>query len=176
MVELRLTGNTFSIKEELKAEGFRWNADRRVWYKVFEDADEERAYTLANAYVDNGVYGDVHHKAKTDANERKYFIKESWLFNLESMHDRIWCLSYDIDEHRIELPFTVAGKTINGTGDLWELMDEVDELSFKARGKVTGKEYGRIKEIVAWRINARYTACMAAGMDEADAGRCFEDM
>ena len=176
MLELRLTGNTFSIRGELKEQGFKWNSDKRVWYKTFDDDEDEHVYQLANAYEDNGVYGDVHHKDTIANNERRYYVKGSWLFNLESMHDKIWCLSYDIDEHRIELPFMVAGKVINGTGDLWELMDEVDELSFKARGKVTGTEYGRIKEIVAWRINARYTTCLDAGMDEADAGRCFEDM
>ena len=176
MVELRLSGNTFSIKEELKAEGFRWNADKRVWYKVFDENDSERAYALADAYVANGVYGDVHQKSSIAANERKYFVKESWLFNLESMHDRIWCLIYDMRENKIALPFEVAGKTINDEDDLLSLMDEAEELQFKAHGKVTGKEYARIKEIVSWRVNARYAACMAAGMDEADAGRCFEDM
>lgn len=171
MVEL--TGNTFSIKGELKECGFRWNANKRVWYKVIED-DEERAYSLAEAYTANGVYGEVH--LKTDKDERKYFIKESWLFNLESMHDRIWCLIYDMRENKIALPFEVAGKTINNEHDLFSLMDEAEELQFKAHGKVTGKEYARIKEIVSWRVIARYAACMAAGMDEADAGRCFEDM
>lgn len=174
MVELRLTGNTFSIKEELKAEGFKWNADKRVWYKVFED--EERAYSLATAYEANGVYGDVHHKASIAADERKYYIKESWMFNLESMHDKIWCLIYDVRENRIALPFEVAGETINDEGDLIDLMNEAEELLYKAHGRVTGEEYGRIREIVGWRVDARYAACMAAGMDEADAGRCFEDM
>lgn len=173
--EVRLTGKTFGIKDELKAQGFKWNADKRVWYKVVED-DEDTAYALANAYEDKGVYGDVHAKARIDADERKYFVKESWLFNLESMHDKIWCLIYDVRENRIALPFEVAGKTINDEGDLSELMDEAAELQYKAHGRVTGKEYGRIKEIVAWRVNARYGACLAAGMDEATAGRCYEDM
>lgn len=170
---VELTGNTFDIKEELKACGFKWNANKRVWYKVIEQ-DEERAYSLAEAYTANGVYGEVH--LKSDKDERKYHIKGSWLFNLESMHDKIWCLIYDVREGNIVLPFEVAGKKINDESDLHELKSEAEELLYKAHGKVTGTEYARIKEVVAWRVNARYTACMAAGMDEATAGRCFEDM
>ncbi len=174
MITLRLTGNTFEIKDELKADGFKWNMKNKYWYKDYEDNERERIESLANAFEADGVYGEVITKA--DPNERKYMIKESWLFNLESMHDKIWCLVYDVRENKILLPFEVAGKTINDEDDLLSLMDEAEELQFKAHGKVTGKEYARIKEIVGWRVNARYAACMAAGMDEEDAGRCFEDM
>ena len=174
MITLRLTGNTFEVKDELKADGFKWNMKNKFWYKDFEDADKERAESLATAFEANGVYGEV--VAKADPNERKYYVKESWLFNLESMHDKIWCLVYDVRDNKILLPFEVAGKTINGEGDLFDLMNEVDDLTGMARRKVTGKEYGRIREVVGWRVNARYAACMASGMDEAKAGQCFEDI
>lgn len=174
MLELRLTGNTYGIKEELKADGFRWNGYIKAWCKAFDDADKGYAETLADAWESEGVYGEV--VTKADPNERKYMVKESWLFNLESMHDKVWCLIYDVRDNKIVLPFEVAGKTINGEDDLFDLMREVEDLTGAAHHKVTGKEYGRIREVVCWRVNARYTTCMASGMSEADAGLCFEDM
>jgi len=170
MTKLTLTGNTYGIKETLKGLGFRWNPKTKGWTGIFnnDDADE-----LAHRWHSEGVYAE-----KSEAVEKHYRIKESWIFNLESMHDKIFCLSYDIEEGKIILPFEVAGKTINDTSDLFDLLDEADALRDKAwsdRG-VTGKEYGRIQEIVAWRVNARYNACMASGMSEAEAGKCFEDM
>lgn len=111
------------------------------------------------------------------AEVRKYFVKQGWIFNLEAMHDKIWCLIYDIQEGELSLPFEVAGKMIQSTGELYDLLDEADKLEWTAkRGKVTSKEYGRIKQMVGWRVNQRYAACVASGMDERDAGLCFEDM
>lgn len=174
MKQLILTGNTYSIRESLKKDGFRWNPTRKAWTRSFEDNDE-LLLKLADAYEENGVHTQV--KTLSDPNERKYMIKESWIFNLESMHDKVHCLSYDIRDKKIELPFTVAGKVINDESDLWELLDEASTLEYAAKTrKVTGKEYGRIKAIVSWRVEARYCACMAAGMEEAQAGQCFEDM
>jgi hypothetical protein len=59
---------------------------------------------------------------------RKYYVKESWIFNLESMNDKIWCLIYDVQEKRLTLPLKVAGKTINDIDDLYDLKDEANEL------------------------------------------------
>ena len=42
--------------------------------------------------------------------------------------------------------------------------------------KVTSREYDRIRSIVAWRVETRYAVCMAAGMSESEAGKCFADM
>jgi hypothetical protein len=42
--------------------------------------------------------------------QRKYRVKMSWIFNLESMQDRLWCIEYDIEEGKIQLPIEVAGK------------------------------------------------------------------
>lgn len=109
--------------------------------------------------------------------ERKYFVKRDWIFNLESMNDKCWCLIYDIREGRISLPFQVAGKTINSEDDLFELMDDAANLCYVAQcRKVTGKEYGRIKDLVTWRVNMRYGACLASGMKESDAARCFSEL
>lgn len=174
MIRLAVSGKTFSIKEELKQAGFRWNPQEKNWYQKFED--DNLALKWAEHF--DSIQGiSTEAKQLSDPNERKYRVKESWIFNLESMHDKLWCLEYDIQEGKIQCPFTVAGKTINDEGDLYDLREEAEELEYKAKsGKVTGKEYGRIREIVAWRVEARYATCLANGMDEAKAGQCFEDM
>lgn len=109
--------------------------------------------------------------------EQKYRIKMSWIFNLESMQDRLWCIEYDVEEGKLELPIEIANHQINTLDELAELRDECSDLEWIAKSrKVTSKEYGRIKEIVEWRVNARYVTCMANGMSERDAGACFEDL
>lgn len=111
------------------------------------------------------------------AEVRKYWVKQSWIFNLESMNDKIWCISYDVDEGKLQFPFDVAGTEIKEYDDLFRLKDEVNELEHKAKwGKVTGKEYNRIKEIVNWRVNQRYMTCISKGMSDYKAGACFEDL
>ena len=170
MTTLTLKGNTFGIKETLKALGFRWDAINKAWKANFDTP--EQAQEIAGRWANEGVTAKMEKKV-----EKRYFVKESWIFNLESMHDKCYCLMYDIQEGKIAVPFEVAGKTINDEGDLYDLIDEAYSLKDKAWSRgVTGKEYGRIKEIVAWRVNARYNTCMASGMSEAEAGRCFEDM
>ena len=173
MIRLTLTGNTYGIKNELKSQGFRWNPNDKVWFKDYDNSEQEIAQRLTIAYEANGVYGSI----KT-ITEKRYFVKEDWIFNLESMHDKIWCLAEDVREGKIALPFTVADKVINSEDDLDTLQDEAETLEWKAKSSkgVTGKEYGRIKAIVSWRVMARYTACLANGMSEAEAGRCFADI
>lgn len=172
MTKLTLTGNTYGIKEAIKALGFRWNPAIKAWVKVFDTVAE--ADEIAGRWASEGVYGTTEEVKSNPV--KKYPVKQSYIFNLESMDDKIWCLTEDLREGKISVPFTVAGKTINSEDDLADLRDEVDVLRDKAWRGVTGKEYGRIKEIVAWRVTARYTRCLASGMSEADAGRCFEDM
>lgn len=177
MKRLTLSGNTFSIKEQLKAEGFKWNPTQKAWYKDCKDAGE--ATDLMIAYEKDGVSGMISEiKASTVSRPKHYMVKESWIFNLEAMHDKVWCLIYDVQDGNIKTPFEVAGKTINDESDLHDILDEASTLESKAKSNrgVTGEEYGRIKQIVAWRVEQRYAACMANGMDEAEAGRCFEDM
>lgn len=107
---------------------------------------------------------------------RKYRVKQAWIFNLESMNDKIACIGYDVEEGKLDFPFEIAGTTINDWDDLDNLQEECSDLCYKAWNKVTGKEYGRIKQIVEWRVNVRYIRCLASGMNEHDAGLCFEDM
>ena len=111
------------------------------------------------------------------AQERKYFIKMNWIFNLESMHDFIWCVIYDVEDGKLTFPFEVAGKVMNDEDDLHKLMDECSDLEWAAKSrKVTGKEFGRIKEIVHFRVGQRYLRCVNSGMNEQMAGACFEDL
>lgn len=36
---LMVTGKTFNHKEQLKATGYRWDADDKYWYKNFNDSE-----------------------------------------------------------------------------------------------------------------------------------------
>lgn len=108
---------------------------------------------------------------------RKYFVKSSWIFNLEAMHDKLWCIIYDIRDGVINCPVEIAGTMCKDEDDVQALMDEAFELEWAAKSrKVTGREYGRIKKFVDWRVYQRYAACMASGMEERMAGGCFEDI
>ena len=109
--------------------------------------------------------------------ERKYWIKQSWIFNLESMQDRLMCIEYDIEDGKLQFPLEICGRQINDYDDLQQLREDAERLEWTAKsGKVTGKEFGQIKEMVTWRVNQRYARCIASGMDESRAGMCFEDM
>lgn len=179
MIRMILRGKTFEIKEELKHDKFRWNPELKGWYKDFPDEDDKYVLNLSDAFEADGRIAVECKKftPKTEGQVKKYPVKESWIFNLESMHDKLYCLEYDVQEGKLQFPFTVAGKEIKDFDDLDALRDECDELEYKAKsGTVMGKDYGRIKEIVAWRVEARYVTCLANGMDEAKAGQCFEDM
>lgn len=173
MIKVIVAGNTYSIRYELKEQGFRWHPEAKVWYKLFDDSDKADAEAFKSHWI--GVTVETEH-IEGKKQEKKYMVKESWIFNLESMHDKAFCLIYDLQEGKITAPFTVAGKTINSEDDLYALIDEADTLRWKASRGVNGKDYGRIKEIVEWRVGARYARCLASGMSEAEAGRCFEDM
>ncbi len=175
MKRLSIKGDTYKHKDVLKSDGFRWNGTHCVWSKVFKDSKELVSYQ--NKYNALGFKIFIDDVDVDPDNERKYHVKESWIFNLESMHDKLWCISYDIRDGKVELPMTIAGTTINNEDDLWSLKDELYWLEDIAKSrKVTGKEYGRIKQIVEWRVQVRYNVCMASGMSERDAGRCMEDL
>ena len=108
---------------------------------------------------------------------KTYFVKGSWIFNLESMNDFMWCMIYDAEDGKLDFPVEVAGKVMQDIDDLFALKEECNELEWVAKSrKVTGKEYGRIKEIAEFRILQRYFRCINSGMDEQKAGACFQDM
>lgn len=111
------------------------------------------------------------------ADVRKYWIKQSWIFNLESMQDKLACIGYDIEDGKLQFPLEIIGRQIKDFDELDAFREECGELEWRAKsGKVTGKEFGRIKAIVNWRVNVRYAVCLAHGMSEAEAGRCFAEM
>ena len=109
----------------------------------------------------------------TKMEERKYYVKENYRFNLDSMHDHVWCCIYDIQDGKC--------KTVNLMGEemdearLYEFKEELEDLSSKASYKVTGKEYGRIKAIADERNLIRYATCLNSGMSEEEAGLAFFD-
>lgn len=108
---------------------------------------------------------------------RKYFVKESWIFNLESMDDKLNCIKYDLEDGKLEFPLTLASTEIKDFDDLENLIEECEKLQWAAKSrKVTGSEYGRIKQIVNWRVEQRYFKCLSNGMNEKDAGQCFSDL
>ena len=108
---------------------------------------------------------------------RKYFVKGSWIFNLESMDDKLHVILYSLEDDELEFPITIAGTVVSDFDDMYALIEECDMLQMIAKSrKVTGKEYGRIKEIVSWRVDQRYLRCLASGMSERDAGECYADL
>lgn len=108
---------------------------------------------------------------------RKYFVKGSWIFNLESMNDHLWCIIDAMRDGEIELPVYIAGREYRDEDEVEALKEECHNLEWIAKSrKVTGREYGRIKEIVEYRVGARYMKCLASGMSEYKAGACFQDL
>lgn len=111
------------------------------------------------------------------ATTKTYFVKQSWIFNLEAAYEKLRVVEIDLEEDILTFPLELIGQKVEDFDDLQALVDEVEKLTLTAKTrKVTGKEYGRIKEVVTWRVGARYMACLKGGMNEKDAGRCFEDL
>lgn len=102
---------------------------------------------------------------------RKYYVKESYRFNLDSMHDHIWCCIFDVEDGICET-VELMGEAMN-LDRLYEFKEEVENLQCVAWGKVTGKEYGRIKAISDERNLIRYATCLSKGMSEEDAAYAF---
>ena len=103
--------------------------------------------------------------------ERKYYVKESMRFNLDSMNTKLWCLMDDIENGKYEY-VEIMGKKM-GWHELNAFRHEVQDLESKAYGRVTGREYGRIKAISEARNMMRYMTCLASGMSENDASYAF---
>lgn len=111
------------------------------------------------------------------AETRKYLVKEDWIFNLESMHDKLYYIKYNLEDGNLNFPLTIAGTKVANDDDLYRLIEECETLEWIAKSRrVTGSEYERIKEIVTWRVTQRYLQCLANGMTERDAGKCFSDL
>ena len=106
---------------------------------------------------------------------KTYYCNSSMKFNLDSMITLVQNLKYDFESGELTGEVEVCGKTIDAVS-VYDLLEELYDLHGKALfGKVTGKEYGRIKEIQGERQMIRYAKCIAAGMSERDAGYAFTD-
>jgi len=105
--------------------------------------------------------------------ERKYYVKSNYRFNLDSMITKVWCLIDDIENGKYETVEILD--EIMDVDRLYSFKDELEDLLTKSYGKVTGKEYGRIKEISDYRNIMRYATCLESGMSEQDAGMAFFD-
>lgn len=103
--------------------------------------------------------------------ERKYFVKEGYRTNLDTMYTKVRLIAYDLElgeYNQVQL----VGKTYD-VDTIYEFLYELEQLSYVARGRVTGKEYGRIKAISEERDWMRYSTCIAEGMDESRAAYAF---
>lgn len=108
-------------------------------------------------------------------NERKYYCNESMKFNLDSMRTHLQVIRYEFIEGTRKEPVEICGKVVNDL-TIDDLIEEVEKLLDKAiYGKVTGKEYGRIKAISQERQMIRYMTCLNAGMPEWKAAGAFTD-
>lgn len=85
---------------------------------------------------------------------KHYPVSENMMFNLEACHDKMSLMIYEAERNG---NFEEAEK-------ITARRDEADELSWKASsGWLSGKDYGRAKKLVAWRIEMRIAANVAAG-------------
>lgn len=103
--------------------------------------------------------------------ERKYFVKAAWRTNLDTMLTKVECYDYDMRDGEYD-SIEIMGKTYDVV-TIEELKDELRRLINVSYGKVTGKEYGRIKAISEYRDLIRYSTCIAKGMDEQKAAYAF---
>lgn len=103
--------------------------------------------------------------------ERKYFVKAAYRTNLDSMLTKVHCIDNDMREGEYDT-VEIMGKVYDVV-TIDELIDELRKLITLSWGKVTGKEYGRIKAISEYRDMMRYATCIAKGMDESKAAYAF---
>lgn len=159
-------------------------ANENDWYEVI--GATEKAYKTpigwipkkcTNGYDCNEEANILtrEYKDKLAKGEKKYRIKEDWIFNLEAMNDKLFLIAEETPEDAY--PIEIANYICRNADDVWNIRDWADELHYRAWGnKVTGKEYGEIKKIVYWRVMERYVTCINNGMDEDRAGACFNDL
>ena len=104
---------------------------------------------------------------------KKYYVKQNYRFNMDSMRVHVMNLIDDIRDGEFET-VDLMGETMDEYR-LEEFKEEIEDLLTKAWHPVCGKDYGRIKAISDERNMIRYVTCKAKGMDESDAGYCFFD-
>ncbi len=104
--------------------------------------------------------------------ERKYWVKATYRTNLDTFITKCHCIRYDMEDGEYD-EIELIGKRYN-IDTIANLIEECQELlSSACFGKVTGREYGRIKEISEFRDYQRYATCIASGMSEEKASYAF---
>lgn len=104
---------------------------------------------------------------------KKYYVKQNYRFNLDSMRVHVMNLIDDIRDGNFDT-VELMGETMD-EDRLEEFKEEIEDLMEKAWYPVCGKDYGRIKAISDERNMIRYATCTANGMSDEDAGYCFFD-
>lgn len=162
------------------------NADAETWYEI--KGSTEKAYRTEIGWIpkkctagyddsiEASVLKDEEYKKSIHKGERKYYLKESWVFNLEAMNDKLYLIASDAKDE--EYPMTIGGYVCRNAEDVWNVREWACILHEYGFGRpVTGKEYGVIRRIVEWRVEQRYFTCMCAGgLSEKYAGECFNDL
>lgn len=106
------------------------------------------------------------------SNERKYLVNSGMRTNLESFRIRVLNSMYDMEYGETDEAWFLGKKYDVDT--IYDLLEEVEQLQTYAEFfRVTGKEYGRIKEISNDQNWHRYNACISSGMDEDRASYAF---
>ena len=90
-------------------------------------------------------------------------VGENIVFNMDSMHDKLFCIMYDIEEGKISVPFTLLDVEITCADDVYELVEECDKWSSVIRSRALGSdEFARVMDIVNWR---EYQRSLASGKE-----------
>jgi hypothetical protein len=104
--------------------------------------------------------------------ERKYWVKASYRTNLDTFITKCYCIRYEMEDGEYD-EIELLGKKYD-IETIYDLIDECQQLLGIANcGKVTGREYGRIKQISEFRDYQRYATCIANGMSEDKASYAF---
>lgn len=101
---------------------------------------------------------------------KRYPVKHSILFNLDSMRTHLICAKDELLETCKD--DSLEGKMDGLIAEL-ESLEELMQAIWGHRNTATWPELKRAREISEQRNLLRYTTCMAAGMDESDAAQAF---
>lgn len=103
--------------------------------------------------------------------ERKYYVKPGWRTNLDTMLTKVELYDYDMRDGEYD-SIEIMGKVYDVV-TIEQLENELRHLISVSFGKVTGKEYARIKFISEYRDQLRYATCISKGMSESKAAYAF---
>ena len=117
----------------------------------------------------------------TNTKKKTYFATSGMRTNLDSLNTKLYlvecgmrgdndCSSY-VNEDK---SFDFLDVHYTDEYDIYLLREEVQNLLWKGQmGTLSGKEYGRAKELSDARDMMRYATCLANGMSEQEASLAF---